>query len=92
LFPIKNPLALFSGVNGKTVHDFEKPMNISLNGESRDLEGPLTLRELLNFLRIPANGAIAVLLNGEVARRAKWEEIIVRPEDEIEIVRATVGG
>lgn len=67
-------------------------MKISLNGELRDLEGPLTLRELLNSLRIPANGAIAVLLNGEVARRANWEEIIVRPEDEIEIVRATVGG
>lgn len=67
-------------------------MKISLNGERRDLDGPLSLQELLDTLRIPTGGGIAVLLNGEVARRAKWAETAIRCEDEIEIVRATVGG
>lgn len=67
-------------------------MKISLNGEWRDLEGPLNMQDLLTSLRIPTNGGIAVLLNGEVARRAKWPEIDINPEDEIEIVKATVGG
>ena len=67
-------------------------MNISLNGERRDIEGPLNLQELLTALRIPIGGGIAVLLNGEVARRAMWAETDIRSEDEIEIVRATVGG
>lgn len=67
-------------------------MKISLNGERRELEGPLNLQELLNSLKIPTGGGIAVLLNGEVARRAKWAETPIRSGDEIEIVRATVGG
>ena len=50
------------------------------------------MQDLLTSLRIPTNGGIAVLLNGEVARRAKWPEIDINPEDEIEIVKATVGG
>ena len=67
-------------------------MKISLNGETRDLEGPVNLQELLTALRVPTGGGIAVLVNGEVARRAQWAETAIRAEDEIEIVRATVGG
>ena len=67
-------------------------MKISLNGERRDLEGPLNLQQLLTTLRIPTSGGIAVLLNGEVVRRATWAETAIRSEDQIEIVRATVGG
>ena len=67
-------------------------MKISLNGERRDLEGPVNLQELLTALRVPTGGGIAVLVNGEVVRRAQWAETAIRAEDEIEIVRATVGG
>lgn len=67
-------------------------MNIVLNGERRDVENRITLGQLLDDLQVPANGGIAVLLNGEVARRANWENTFVQPEDEIDIVRATVGG
>ncbi len=67
-------------------------MQIVLNGQRREVDAPLTLRQLLEGLQVPATGGIAVLRNGEVARRANWEGTVVQPEDEIEIVRATVGG
>ena len=67
-------------------------MNIVLNGERRGVEGPLNLQQLLASLRVPTEGGVAVLLNGEVARRTLWADTAIQAEDEIEIVRATVGG
>ena len=56
------------------------------------MEGPVNLQELLFRFQVPATGGIAVLVNGEVARRVDWAATAVHAEDEIEIVRATVGG
>ena len=67
-------------------------MNIVLNGDRRNVDGPLNLQELLQRLDVPTGGGVAVLVNGEVARRSNWVATAVEPEDEIEIVRATVGG
>ncbi|MCH9046175.1 MAG: sulfur carrier protein ThiS [SAR324 cluster bacterium] len=67
-------------------------MDITVNGEPRRIESPLTVQQLLSSLNLNTNGGLAVLLNGEVARRANWPKIVLQPDDALEIVRATVGG
>ena len=67
-------------------------MNIILNGERRGVEGPVNLQELLSRIQVSGTDGIAVLVNGEVARRGSWPTTPVNSDDEIEIVRATVGG
>lgn len=67
-------------------------MQITVNGQAREIVGPLTLTELLAVLAVPTHSGMAVLLNGEVVRRADWPGTAVGPEDRLEIVRATAGG
>lgn len=67
-------------------------MQITVNGQARAIDGPLTLAELLVVLEVPTHSGMAVLLNGEVVRRADWPGTAVGPEDRLEIVRATAGG
>ena len=65
-------------------------MHILLNGESRELPGPTTVRDLLAHLGIDAR-AVAVELNRIVVKRARHAETVVSEGAEVEIV-AFVGG
>lgn len=68
-------------------------MNVTINGTPRTVTGEPTVAQLLEQLRVPtARGGIAVCVNGEVVRRADWEQIMLNAADEIEIVQATQGG
>jgi len=67
-------------------------MQIQVNGEPRKLAGPVNLAALLADLNVPAQSGVAVLLNGDVVRKADWAHTTVQPADALEIVRATVGG
>ena len=67
-------------------------MQITVNGQPREVPGALTLEALLAQLQLPTRNGLAVLLNGEVVRRADWVRTTVQAQDELEIVRATVGG
>lgn len=67
-------------------------MHIRVNGEPREVRAALPLVGLLDELRVPARTGVAVLRNGEVVRRSDWEHTTLQADDELEIVRATVGG
>lgn len=67
-------------------------MRITLNGEPREVSGPLTMQQLLDELHVPVHTGVAVLRNGEVLRRADWAATALEPDDDLEIVRATAGG
>jgi sulfur carrier protein len=67
-------------------------MQITVNGQARDVPGPLPLARLLAELNVPVHNGVAVLLNGAVVRKADWPGTTVQARDELEIVRATVGG
>ena len=68
-------------------------MNIIVNGESRALEAPATLREFLLSLNLPSlERGVAVCINGEMVRKAQWAQTRINPDDELEIVNATQGG
>jgi sulfur carrier protein len=70
----------------------QRAMQITVNGQVREVDGPLNMTDLLAVLQVPTHSGMAVLLNGEVVRRADWPGTAVGPEDQLEIVRATAGG
>jgi thiamine biosynthesis protein ThiS len=66
-------------------------MTISLNGETRELPGPLTVSALLAQLDIDAR-RVAVELNLVVLKRTAFESTSIGEGDEIEIVNFVGGG
>lgn len=68
-------------------------MNITVNGETREVSPGLTLHQLLLDLEIaPSRQGIAVAINQEVVLRTEWEGTEIQPDSEIEIIRAAQGG
>ena len=66
-------------------------MRITLNGDARDVAGPLTVSELLAHLEIDGR-RVAVEHNLVVLKRAAFDVTMVRDGDEIEIVNFVGGG
>jgi thiamine biosynthesis protein ThiS len=66
-------------------------MTISLNGEPRELPGPLTVSALLQRLDIDAR-RVAVELNLVVLKRDRFESTSIGDGDEVEIVNFVGGG
>jgi sulfur carrier protein len=68
-------------------------MQITVNGEPRELAQPMPLRRVLEGLALPAlERGVAVAVNGELVRRGEWEQRIIQPQDELEVVQAAQGG
>jgi len=66
-------------------------MEITVNGEKREIVKEIKLFELLENLSLPQE-RIAVELNKEVVRKKDWETITVKDADKIEIVHFVGGG
>jgi len=65
-------------------------MRIILNGEPRDLVGPLSVEALLDQLGLDGR-TVAVELNRQVVKRVQYGTTLVEDASEVEIV-AFVGG
>jgi sulfur carrier protein len=66
-------------------------MKVFINGETREIERELNLRQLLEKFELP-DARIAVELNRQVVRKKDWENIFVKDADKIEIVHFVGGG
>ena len=66
-------------------------MDISLNGEARNLPAPLTVAALLEVEQL-AGRRVAVEVNGTIVPRSRHGEHLVSDGDRIEIVHALGGG
>jgi thiamine biosynthesis protein ThiS len=66
-------------------------LTITLNGEPFELEGPLTVSDLLARLDVDAR-RVAVEHNLVVLKRARFDTTRVSEGDEIEIVNFVGGG
>src|SRR5688500_8608484 len=66
-------------------------LQIRLNGEAHDLDWPLSISALLAALQIDSR-RVAVEHNLVVVKRAKYDEVVVRDGDEVEIVNFVGGG
>lgn len=66
-------------------------MQITLNGDTREVAGPLTVTELLAQLSIDAR-RVAVEHNLIVLKRHTFDTTLVRGGDSVEIVNFVGGG
>jgi sulfur carrier protein len=66
-------------------------MNVTVNGEAREVPDQLTVRGLVELLAL-GGGPVAVERNGEVVPRAEHPTTPLAPGDTVEIVHFVGGG
>ncbi|MBC7909499.1 MAG: sulfur carrier protein ThiS [Pyrinomonadaceae bacterium] len=66
-------------------------MQITINGDKRDVPGNLTIEGLIQHLSL-APERLAVERNREVVRRTEWPRIALEDNDQIEIIHFVGGG
>ena len=64
---------------------------LTVNGERRELDGPIKLTAFLESLGVDPR-YVAVARNGDVVPRAEWPEITLQDGDVLEVVRMVGGG
>ena len=64
---------------------------IQLNGDPYEINGRTNLNELLNKLKIQKN-KVAIEGNGEIVQKDKYQNLILRKDDKVEIVHFIGGG
>ncbi|MFL5909153.1 MAG: sulfur carrier protein ThiS [Gaiellaceae bacterium] len=68
-------------------------MNVTLNGELRDLSDGARVREALAATgAAPDARGLAVAVDGEVVPRGDWDRLELREGQRVEIVQAVQGG
>jgi thiamine biosynthesis protein ThiS len=70
---------------------FDDLVHITLNGDRKDVPGPLSVTKLLDSLDIDAR-RVAVEHNLVIVKRAAFDATIVREGDTVEIVNFVGGG
>jgi sulfur carrier protein len=66
-------------------------MSVTINGEVREVEAPLSVAELVRALGLGGK-RIAVERNGEIVSRSRYDATRVDAGDRLEIVAAVGGG
>jgi sulfur carrier protein len=66
-------------------------MNVTVNGEARDVVDGTTVAALVGDLGCGPRGT-AVAVNHEVVPRSTWGETRLRPGDRVEVLVASQGG
>lgn len=66
-------------------------MNITLNGETRNVPEGVTAAALIEQLELTGQ-RLAMEVNGEIVPRSRHGEHTLQPGDRVEIVRAIGGG
>ncbi|HJO18411.1 MAG TPA: sulfur carrier protein ThiS [Vicinamibacterales bacterium] len=66
-------------------------LTITLNGDSLELDAPMTVTEMLDYLDIDSR-RIAVEHNLTVVKRAAFDSTLINAGDQIEIVNFVGGG
>ena len=66
-------------------------MQVTVNGEPRELPDNLTLQDLLQRLQLDAD-RVAVEHNREIIKRDRWATMTVQAGDQLEIVHLVGGG
>jgi sulfur carrier protein len=65
---------------------------IRVNGEPRDVRSGTTVAAVLEELGVQARRGVAVAVDGEVVRRAEWEQVELGEGARLEVVQAIQGG
>ena len=68
-----------------------KKIKIQLNGKKYQIKMGYNLKDLLKILK-KDNNKVAIELNGEIADKKKYNKILLKKNDKIEIVQFIGGG
>ena len=68
-----------------------KKIKIQLNGKKHQIKMGYNLKDLLKLLK-KDNNKVAIELNGEIADKKKYNKILLKKNDKIEIVQFIGGG
>ena len=66
-------------------------MEITLNGEKRELAEGMTVLDLIQQLNF-ASDRLAVELNLQIIKREQWPACVLKPGDRVEVVQFVGGG
>jgi thiazole synthase len=66
-------------------------IEIRLNGESREIPGPLSIAEMLDHFELPRD-RVAVERNRSIVPKLEWESVALGQGDEVEVVHFVGGG
>jgi sulfur carrier protein len=66
-------------------------VQVSLNGEPRELPDGTTMAQAVAELT-PAATGVAAAVNGDVVPRGSWTATLLRNGDQVEVVTAAQGG
>jgi sulfur carrier protein len=66
-------------------------VEFALNGEARSVDGPLSVRSLLERFGL-AGRRVAVAINAQVVPASRFDQVEVRPGDRVEVIQAVGGG
>jgi sulfur carrier protein len=68
-------------------------MNVTVNGEERQLPDGATVGDVVSELDVrPERGGVAIAVNGEVVRRPEWAHTGLADGDRVEVLAAIQGG
>jgi sulfur carrier protein len=67
-------------------------MRLIVNGKESDFADSLTVSELLVEQKVKMPDMVSVELNGQILRRAKFEETILKDDDKVEFLYFMGGG
>jgi sulfur carrier protein len=66
-------------------------VNVTLNGEHREVTPGTTVAQLVSLLTVAPTG-VAAAVNGEVLPRRAWAGTPLADRDQVEVVTAVQGG
>jgi sulfur carrier protein len=66
-------------------------MEFALNGEPRSMDGPLSVRSLLERCGL-AGRRVAVAINAQVVPASRFDQVEVQAGDRVEVIQAVGGG
>lgn len=66
-------------------------MRLVINGEPRQVAGPISLAQAVALLTT-AQAGVAAAVNGDVVQRAAWQSTSLTDGDEVEVLTAVQGG
>ncbi len=67
-------------------------MEVTINQERQELQEGLTVAQLVAAYGYTSGDGIAVAINEEIVPKHKWEDHVLKPEDEVTVIQATQGG
>ena len=66
-------------------------MLVTINGEARNLNGQLSIRDLLKELQVEEK-IVALSINANLVKRDTWDSTLIKENDKIELLQFMGGG